>query len=105
MYKKILYCDACNYLSNLFWYCSFIFKSFPGDLAVKNLPAKQELQETGIRSLGGEGTLERAWQHTPASCWRTPWTGELAGYSPQGCKELDTTEATWHMCTFIFKVY
>ena len=25
-----------------------------------------------------------------------PWTESLAGYSPQGCKELDTPEATWH---------
>ena len=26
--------------------------------------------------------------------WRIPWTMELAGFSPQSCKELDTTEAT-----------
>ena len=66
--QKSLYCNAYNYLSNLFWYYSFIFKSFPGGLVVKNLPAKQELQETWIRSLGGEDCLERAWQHTPVSC-------------------------------------
>ena len=29
--------------------------------------------------------------------WRIPWTGEPVGYSPQGCKELDTTEATQHI--------
>ena len=29
--------------------------------------------------------------------WRIPWTGEPEGYSPQGCKELDTTEATQHV--------
>ena len=28
--------------------------------------------------------------------WRLPWTKELAGFSPQSCKELDTTEATQH---------
>ena len=24
----------------------------------------------------------------------------LAGYSPWGCKEWDTTEVTWHICTY-----
>ena len=24
--------------------------------------------------------------------WRIPWTEELVGYSPRGCKESDTTE-------------
>ena len=28
--------------------------------------------------------------------WRIPWTEEPGGYSPQGCKESDTTEATSH---------
>ena len=32
----------------------------------------------------------RKWQPTPLA-WRIPWT-ELAGYSPQGYKESDTTE-------------
>ena len=27
---------------------------------------------------------------------RIPWTKELAGFSPQNCKESDTTEATQH---------
>ena len=26
--------------------------------------------------------------------WKILWTEELSGYSPWGCKELDTTEAT-----------
>ena len=30
--------------------------------------------------------------------WRVPWTRSLAGYSPWGHKESDTTEATWHAC-------
>ena len=24
--------------------------------------------------------------------WKIPWTEDLVGYSPWGCKELDTTE-------------
>ena len=42
----------------------------------------------------------RAWQPTPVFLpgeslkWRS-----LAGYSPWGGKESDTTEGTWHACT------
>ena len=35
--------------------------------------------------------------------WRIPWTGEPGGYSPQGCKKLDTTELTEHTHTHIKK--
>ena len=28
--------------------------------------------------------------------WEIPWTEEPGGYSPWGCKELNTTEATEH---------
>ena len=33
---------------------------FPGDSVVKNLPAMQEMQETWVRSLGGEDPLEQS---------------------------------------------
>ena len=33
--------------------------------------------------------------HSSILVWRIPWT-EKAGYSPWGCKESDTTEATEH---------
>ena len=33
--------------------------------------------------------------HSGILAWRIPWTGEPAGYSPWGCKELDMTE---HAC-------
>ena len=32
--------------------------------------------------------------------WRIQGQRSLAGYSPQGCKELDTTEATQHACIY-----
>ena len=31
--------------------------------------------------------------HSSLLAWRIPWTEELVGYSPWGCKESDTTEA------------
>ena len=57
---------------------------------LKGLPP---MQETRVRSLGREDSLERKGQPTPVFL-----TGEshgrrsLVGYSPWGRKELDTTE-------------
>ena len=34
---------------------SFSIRGFPGGSVVKNLPAKQEMQETWVQSLGREG--------------------------------------------------
>ena len=58
---------------------------------VKNLPASQE---TWFRSLGQEDPLEKETAtHSRILIWEIPWTkGSLEGYSPWGCKELDTTE-------------
>ena len=30
--------------------------------------------------------------HSSFLAWQIPWTEDLAGYSPWGCKELDVTE-------------
>ena len=52
---------------------------------VKNLPA---MQETQVRSLGGEDPLEeRMATHSSILAWRTPWTEELVGKSPWGQKD------------------
>ena len=32
--------------------------------------------------------------HSHVLAWRIPWTEELVGSCPKGCKELDLTEAT-----------
>ena len=51
------------------------------------------MQETRVRSLGWEDPLEKEMAtHSRTIAWKTPWTEELVGYSPWGCKELDTTE-------------
>ena len=57
---------------------------------VKNLPA---MQETQVQSLGQEDLLEDSMAtHSSILAWRIPWTEELAGYSPWGQEELETTE-------------
>ena len=52
------------------------------------------MQETQIRSLGWEDALEKGMAtHSRILAWRIPMDrGSLVGYSPWGCKELDTTE-------------
>ena len=58
--------------------------------SVKNLPA---VQETRVRSLGQEDPQEKAMAtHSSILAWRIPWTAELEGCSPWGCKELGMIE-------------
>ena len=57
---------------------------------VKNSPAKQE---TWVQSLGWEDPLKEGMAtHSSILAWRIPWIEEPGGYSPEGHKELDTTE-------------
>ena len=71
----------------------------PGAQMVKNLPA---MQETRVWSLGQEDPLEKE-MTTPALFLPGESEGQrrLKGYSPQGCKELDTTKVTEHACMCI----
>ena len=48
-----------------------------------------------VQSLGQEDPLEEGMAtHSSILVWKIPWTEEPVGYSSQGCKESDTTEAT-----------
>ena len=47
-----------------------------------------------VPSLAQEDPLEEGMAtHSSVLAWRIPWAEELAGDSPWGHKELDTTEA------------
>ena len=51
--------------------------------SVKNLPA---MQETRVRSLGGEDPLEKGLAtHSNILAWRIPWTEEPGGPQSMGC--------------------
>ena len=57
---------------------------------LKYLPA---MRETRVRSLGQEDPLEKEMAtHSSILAWRIHGRRSLVGYSPQGRKELDTTE-------------
>ena len=74
-----------------------IWRGFPSGSVGKNPPAVQELQETWVRSLGGEDPWRRQWQPTPVFLpGESHGQRSLVGYSPWGHKESDTTEVTKH---------
>ena len=59
------------------------------DQWVKNPPAMKEAQETGVRFLGWEDSLE---EEMATHCLKNPMDKGVPGYSPKGHKESDTTE-------------
>ena len=69
-----------NYLVLL---CLYFIEGFPGDSAVENLLAMQEMQKTWVRSLSLEDPLEQG-MATPFSilAWRIHGQRGLVGYSP-----------------------
>ena len=55
-----------------------------------------------FRSLGWEDCLEEGMAtHSSILTWRIHGQRSLVGYSPQGCKELELSEATEHTCTHV----
>ena len=75
---------------------------FPSASVVKNAPEMQEMQKTRVWSLGQEDPLEKEMAtHCSILAWTIPWTERsLAGYSPLGSKEWNTTEDT-HAHTYL----
>ena len=62
-------------------------------LEAQTVKNQRAMQETRVRSLGQEDPLEKEMAtHSSVLAWRIPWTEEPGGYSPWGCKELDTTK-------------
>ena len=54
---------------------------------VKNLPA---MQETQVRSLGGEDPLEKEMAtHSSILAWRIPWTEEIGRLQSMGLQRIE----------------
>ena len=68
------------------------FWGFPGDSAVKNLPAVQEMW---VRSLGWEDPKEKGTAtHSSILAWWIPWTEEPAGLQSMGSQRISHDLAT-----------
>ena len=86
---------VCPYLQNRL--LVMILMGFPSDSVVKNLLAMREMQEMGVWSLGREDPWRRAWQPTPVFLpGESHGQRSLAGYSPWGQKQSNTTEWLRH---------
>ena len=60
-----------------------------GALVVKNQPAMQETQETGVRSLGWEDPLEKEMAICSRSlAWKIPGTEEPGGLQSMGSQRV-----------------
>ena len=56
------------------------WEALPGSSLSQDLPA---VQETQVRSLGGEDPLEKEMAtHSSILAWKIPWTESLGSYSP-----------------------
>ena len=64
---------------------------FPSGSAVKNLPAMQEMQETGFDPWIGKILWRRKWQPTPAFCQENPMDRGAFGLQLMGSQELGMT--------------
>ena len=76
------------------YYQAVVLKTgFPGGSAVKNPSARQETWRHSFNPWIRKIPWRRKWQPTPVTLPRKShgWRS-LAGHSPWGCKELDTTE-------------
>jgi len=70
---------------------------------VECLPA---IWETWVQSLGQEDPLQKEMAtHSGTLAWKIPWVEKpVVGYSPWGCKELDTTKRLhFHFHSFMYK--
>ena len=73
-------------------------KGFPGSASGKEPTCQcRRLKRCGFDPWVGKIPQRRAEQPTPVFlCGESQGQGSLAGYDPQGQKESDMTEATWH---------
>ena len=75
-------------------------QGFSGDSAVRNLPARQETQETWVCSLGREDPLEEEMAtHSSILTWKIPGTEEATGLESMGLQRVRYDEATMHTST------
>ena len=70
---------------------------------VKNLPA---MRQTWVRPLGWEDPLEKGMAPTPVFLpGEVHGQRSLAGFSPWGCKESNTTERLTHFHIFTWMIH
>ena len=75
--------QAFKYSQTLFYTFVFLEGVFCNGLPCSSVA----VQETRVQSLGWEDPLKKGMAtHSSILAWRIPWTENLAGYRPWGCK-------------------
>ena len=86
---------------NILYIHIHINMGFPGGSAVKNPPAKQELQELRFQSLGREDPPEEGMAtHSSILAWRISWTEESGGLQSTGSRRIgrDWSDLSTQIC-------
>ena len=78
------------------------FASTWAPLVTQRVKRLSTTQETWVQSLGWEDPWRRKWQPTPVLLpGKSHGQRSLVGYSPRGCKALDTTERLHFLFFFL----
>ena len=82
-----------NWGSMQIWFKSTSLEWSGSSLVAQMVKESTCSEETWVWSLGWDDPLEEGMPtHSSILAWRIPWTEDLVGYSPWGCRELDVTE-------------
>ena len=77
--------------------------TFPTAQWIKNLPVMQEIQETGIQSLGQEDPLEKEMTtHSSILACKIPRTEEPTGYSAKGRRVKHVSDRAHSIYIYIY---
>ena len=71
---------------------------------IKNLPAKQETQETWVQSLGQEDPVQKEMAtHSNIPAWEIPWTEEPGGLSSKGLQSRTQFKRLNHYHSYLWE--
>ena len=95
-------CKPVAHRLNILFACFIVsFWDFPVTQRVQNLPA---VQETWVRSLGGEDPLAKGIAiHSSILAWTIPWTEEPGGLQSMGSQRVGHDWSDWAWVTSIFQ--
>ena len=84
--------------------CTYIYRGFPGGASGKESARQcRRYKRRGFNPCFRKIPWNRKWQPTPVFLpGKSHGQRNLVGYSPWGCKELDTTEEACNIDVYVF---
>ena len=91
--SEILISVSSSFYLGFYIFFGGTYSSIYAPLVAQRVKRLSAMQETWVQFLGQEDPLEKEMAtHSSILAWRICGWRRLVGYSPRGCKELDTTE-------------